>query len=184
MKNIIKLGLTLGLFAAVSCALLAVVNNWTAPIIAAASSGKTSGGLKVVFSDADSFEAVSGFEKNIDGTEINEVYSALKGGEKIGTVVKATGATYDKSTILVGIDSNKKITGVIFLECSDTPGFGQNAASESYTTSKGTTFYGQFAGLDGSKDLKLGADFEAVSGATITSTGVETMINNVLSLAR
>ena len=33
MKNIIKLGLILGLFAVVSCALLAVVNNFTAPVI-------------------------------------------------------------------------------------------------------------------------------------------------------
>lgn len=180
MKNILKLGLTLAIFAVVSCTLLALVNNWTAPKIAAHKAEKTAAGLKVVFPAADSFEEVAVANKKSGSTTIDAVYYALKGGEKTGYVVKATGATYDKATLLIGVDTNKKVSGLVFLEITDSPGFGQNAKEAGYKTSKGTTFYGQFSGLDASNGLVMNQDFEAISGATITSRGVETIVNDAL----
>ncbi|MCQ2598079.1 MAG: FMN-binding protein [Treponema sp.] len=176
MKEILKLGLVLSIFAVVSCFALAVVNNFTAPRIAAHKAANTAAGLKVVFAGADSFEPVSGFETSVGSTTIMEVYTAVKGGEKVGTVVKATGPTYDKVVMLIACDTNKKITGVKFLENTDSPGFGQKASEEA--------FYGQFAGIDGSKPVVMGTDFEAISGATITSKGVETIINNALGVIK
>ncbi len=176
MKEILKLGLVLSIFAVVSCFALAVVNNFTAPRIAAHKASNTAAGLKVVFTEADKFEPVSDFEPTVGTTTIMEVYSALKGGEKVGTVVKATGPTYDKVVMLIACDTNKKITGVKFLENTDSPGFGQKASEEA--------FYGQFAGVDGSKPVVMGTDFEAISGATITSKGVETIINNALGVIK
>ena len=55
MKQILKLGLTLAAFAVVSCLALAVVNNFTAPVIEKNNAAKTSAGLTVVFPQADSF---------------------------------------------------------------------------------------------------------------------------------
>ena len=172
MKEILKLGFVLSVFAVVSCFALAVVNNLTAPRIAAHKASQTAAGLKVVFTGADSFEAVTDFEKSVESTTIMEVYNAMKNGEKAGTVVKATGPTYDKVVMLIAWDNNKKITGVKFLENTDSPGFGQKASEES--------FYGQFTGVDGSKPVVMGTDFEAISGATITSKGIEKIINNAL----
>ena len=179
MKDFLKillLGLTLAIFAVVSCFALAVVNNFTSPVIAAHKAEKTALGLKVVFPEADSFEEVKDFPTKSGSTEIMEVYTAIKNGEKAGTIIKATGATYDKVVMLVGTDTNKKITGVMFLENTDSPGFGQKASEES--------FYGQFKGIDGTKPLVMGSDFEAISGATITSKGIETIINNVLEVIK
>ena len=185
MKNIIKLGLTLALYAAVSCALLAVVNNWTSPKIEALKAAKTAEGLKIVLQDADSFQDVTAdFPTKVGTTEINGVYAGYKNEEGCGVVIKATGATYDKSTILIGIDINGKCSGIVFLECSDSPGFGQKAADPNYVTSKGTTFYGQFTGLDFARSPRMGKDFEAISGATITSRGVETIIDDALSILK
>ena len=176
MKEILKLGFILSIFAVISCFALAVVNNFTAPRIAAHKAQNTAAGLKIVFSDADSFEAVNDFVKTSGNTSIMEVYTAMKNGEKAGTVIKATGPTYDKVVMLIGADTNKKITGVIFLENTDSPGFGQKASEES--------FYSQFTGVDGSKPIVMGTDFEAISGATITSKGIETIINNALEVIK
>lgn len=176
MKEILKLGFVLSVFAVVSCFALAVVNNFTAPKIAAHKAEKTAQGLRIVFPDADSFEEVTDFEKKAGSTEIMEVYSVIKGGVKTGTVVKATGPTYDKVVMLIGCDVNKKISGVVFLENTDSPGFGQKASEEA--------FYGQFAGIDGSKPVVMGTDFDAISGATITSKGVETIINNAMGVIK
>jgi len=176
MKEILKLGLVLSIFAVVSCFALAVVNNFTAPRIAANKASNTAAGLKVVFTGADKFEPVTDFEKTVGSTTIMEVYTAMKNGEKAGTVVKATGPTYDKVVMLIAVDADKKITGVKFLENTDSPGFGQKASEPE--------FYNQFTGLDGSKPVVLGTDFEAISGATITSKGVEAIINNALEVIK
>ena len=57
MKNIIKLGLILGLFAVVSCALLAVVNNFTAPVIKKLEAEKEQQALKMVLPSASQYIA-------------------------------------------------------------------------------------------------------------------------------
>lgn len=174
--KILKLGLVLSVFAVVSCFALAVVNNFTAPKIAAHKAEKTAKGLRMIFPDADSFEEVKDFSKKSGSTEIMEFYTAIKDNEKEGTVIKATGPTYDKVVLLIGCDVEKKITGVVILENTDSPGFGQKASEES--------FYGQFAGIDGSKPVVMGKDFDAISGATITSKGIEAIINNALEVIK
>ena len=45
----------------------------------------------------------------------------------MGVVVEATGPTYDKALILVGVDISYAVTGTTILELTDTPGFGQKA---------------------------------------------------------
>lgn len=177
MKQILKLGLTLAVFAVVSCFALAVVNNFTAPVIEKNNAEKTAAGLIVVFPEADGFVEAKA-DRNINSTTINGVWLAKKGNDVLGGVAKVTGPTYDKSTILAGFDKNMKMTGVVFLETSDSPGFGQNAKDPSYKTSTGKTFYGQFEGVDASNGVAPGKNFEALSGATITSNGVAALIND------
>ncbi len=51
--SMVKLGLVLAAFAVVSCALLAVVNNVTSPVIAQNQVKKANEKMKAVFADAD-----------------------------------------------------------------------------------------------------------------------------------
>lgn len=183
MKQILKLGLTLAAFAVVSCFALAVVNNFTAPVIEKNNAAKTAAGLASVFPDADSYVEVEA-PKSINKTTINGVWLAKKGDAVLGGVAKVTGPTYDKATILAGFDKNMKIAGVVFLEISDSPGFGQNAKDASYKTSTGKTFYGQFAGVDAKNGVEAGKNFEALSGATITSNGVAALINDAAAAVK
>lgn len=178
MKQILKLGVTLALYAAVSCFALAIVNNFTSPLIAKHAQEKENEGLRIIFPEADSFEAVTSYEKNIGSTAISSFYKASKGGTLLGYAIKATGPTYDTTTLLAGFDADMKIAGVHILATTDSPGFGQKAKDPSYSTSKGQTFYGQFAGVSAKKELELGSDFEAISGATITSRTVGAIVSN------
>lgn len=175
MKEMLKLGLTLAIFAAVACVALAFVNNLTAPTIAKVGQEKANAGMKTVFADADTFEEVAGFTSTVEnGVTIDKVCYAIKNGTKIGVVVQATGNTYDKATILVGINADKVITGINFLAISDTPGFGQKATEPA--------FYEQFAGLSATKALVPGTDFDGISGATITTDGVATIVSEAAKI--
>ena len=175
MKEMLKLGLVLACFAAVACVALALVNNLTAPTIAKVESEKANAGMKAVFADADYFMDAEGFTSTvINGVTIDKVCFAYKNDAKIGVVVQATGSTYDKATILVGINMDKVVTGLTFLSITDTPGFGQKAAEP--------TFYEQFAGKDAAGSFVPGTDFDGISGATITTNGVANIITEATKI--
>ncbi|QTQ12307.1 FMN-binding protein [Treponema parvum] len=176
MKTI-KLGLILAAYAVASCFCLALINNITSPVIAKNKAGKVADILKVVFADADSFEQVSDFKTGEGAAVIDALYIAKKGKNVSGAVTQITGATYDKATILVGQDLKGTVTGVQFLELSDSPGFGQKARDPAFKVSSGKTFYEQFTGKKVKDGFVPGATFEAISGSSITSKGVAALLS-------
>lgn len=174
MKEMLKLGFVLAAFAAVACVALALVNNVTAPAIAAVKAGKLSSGFVEVFSDADSFKEVKDFNyTSSSAVSVEGMFAAIKGGKISGVVVKVTGPTYDKATVILGISSDKLITGMKILEISDTPGFGQRAAEPA--------FYTQFAGKSAESAFVPKEDFDAISGATITTNGFSAILKEATS---
>ncbi|MDR3284147.1 MAG: FMN-binding protein [Treponema sp.] len=165
MKNMLKLGISLAVYAVAACVLLAVVNTLTAPIIERTKAAEVGAGMVEIFTNADSFEIAGDFTRDASTSiQVERLYLAQQDGAVVGGVVQATGPTYDKATILIGLDLNQTITGIKFLALSDTPGFGQKATEP--------TFYEQFAGKSATDDFEAGSDVEAISGATITSKGV------------
>ncbi|MCR5046511.1 MAG: FMN-binding protein [Treponema sp.] len=184
MKEAFKLGAILALYAMAACFALALVNNFTAPVIERRALEKESAALKMIFPDADSFEKIESFENANPSAKIDSFYAVKKNGETSGYAIKTTGPTYDTTTLIAGFDSKLKIAGVHILQTSDSPGFGQKAADPNYKNSKGTTFYGQFAGVDASNGLTLGSDFEAISGATITSNTMGALISNAAATVK
>ncbi|MBO5137102.1 MAG: FMN-binding protein [Spirochaetaceae bacterium] len=169
MKNMLKLGFALAAFASVACVLLALVNNFTAPVIAQAKAEEVNAALSVVFPEGDSFEKVADFTTDSSSSiKIEDLYIAKKGNNVLGAVIQATGPTYDKATILLGMNMNRQITGIQFLSISDTPGFGQKATEPE--------FYTQFAGKSADDEFNVGSDVDAISGATITSRGVAQIV--------
>ena len=176
MKKILKLGFILAAYASVACVSLALVYNVTAPAIERVKQEKAGAGMKIVFEQADSFVPVQNFERDAaNPIAINALYTAEKGGKVLGAVVEAAGATYDKATMLIGLDLNRTITGIQFLSLTDTPGFGQRANEPE--------FLNQFTGLNAENTLEAGKNFDGLSGASITTKGVTNIVNYAVWVA-
>ena len=177
--SMIKLGLVLCAYAVVACALLAIVNNFTAPKIADNQARKVSAAMQEFFPDSGlSFETVNDFTPPVVGAiTVDEIYVAKKGSEIVGGAAQVTGPTYDQGSILIGIKTDGTVTGLKFLKLTDSPGFGLKANDPTFKLPNGKTFYGQFEGKNAKSGFKAGQNFDAISGATITSVAVSSLIN-------
>ena len=177
--EMVRLGLVLALYASVSCAVLALVNNFTSPKIAANQTAKIDTSMKQFFpEDGFSFEKDEGFNgKNLGSIKIEQVILAKKDGDVLGGAAQVSGPTYDQGTILVGMKKDGTVQGLKFLKLTDSPGFGLKANDSTFTLPNGKTFYGQFEGKNASEGFKAGENFDAISGATITSNAVASLIN-------
>lgn len=176
--EMIKLGLVLVCYAVASCAVLAIVNNFTLPKIKQNQINKANTAMKQVFPAADSFEAVSNFEKSsVSVITLSDFYLVKQGGEVIGAIVQAAGPTYDKGKIIVGIQKDGSVEGMRILELSDSPGFGLKANDSSFKLPSGLTFYDQFSGKKSSDGFTVNETFDGISGATITSKGIGDLVN-------
>ena len=166
--GMIKLGLILAVYAVISCTVLAVVNNFTAPKIAQNQVEKVNSAMKSFFP-----------EEGFTFVAMNDYEPKSSGSIKIENIIlaKNAGPTYDQATILVGMGSDGIVKGVQFLKNTDSPGFGLKANDSTFKLPNGKTFYGQFEGKDAKAGFELGKNFDAISGATITSNGVAGLLN-------
>ncbi|MCR5217151.1 MAG: FMN-binding protein [Treponema sp.] len=179
MLSMIKLGLILAVFASVSCLVLALVNNVTAPKIKQNQIEKINSAMREFFpGEGYTFEEVKDFSPASKGTiKIESLYLAKKNGIVEGGAVQVSGPTYDTATIFAGVKKDGSIQGIKFLKLTDSPGFGLKANDSSYTLSKSKkTFYGQFEGMNASDGFTVNKTFEAISGATITSAGIGALL--------
>ncbi len=169
MKEMFKLGLSLAIFASVACVCLALVNNVTAPAIAAAKERELNAGLAVVFPEADTFQAAPEFTPDTaNSVKVTNLYLAKQGDQVLGAVVQANGPTYDKAEMLIGVTLDRAITGIQFLSLTDTPGFGQKATEPEWMA--------QFAGKSVDDPFVVGQDVDKISGASISSGGISQLI--------
>ena len=145
---------------------LGFVYQITLPIIEESEKEAVEAAMEKVL-DADSFEPAA-----FDGS----VYIGRKGGEHVGYAVTVAPAGYGgEISMLVGIDAVGRVTGVVILSHSETPGLGSKVTGESWLSE-------QFVGTDGKGTVGNGVD--AISGATISSkavtAGVTDAVNRVL----
>ena len=176
--DMVKLGLILVCYAVASCTVLAVVNNFTSPKIKENQIKKAEKAMASVMPEADSFDFISDFDKGESQKfSLSDFYVAKKDGNIIGAVVQVQGPTYDKGKIIVGVYSDGIISGMEFLELSDSPGFGLKANDPLFLLPSGKTFYGQFTGKNASDGFSGGSNFDSISGATITSHAAGELVN-------
>ena len=177
--SMIKLGLVLCAYAVVACTLLALVNNFTAPKIADNQAKKVSAAMQEFFPDTGlTFETVNDYTAPVVGAiTVDEIYVAKKDGKIIGGAAQVTGPTYDQGSILIGMKTDGSVTGLKFLKLTDSPGFGLKANDPTFKLPNGKTFYGQFEGKNAKDGFTAGKNFDAISGATITSVAVSSLIN-------
>ncbi len=176
--SMIKLGVTLALYAVVSCTVLAVVNNFTAPKIEQNQMAKVNKAMESFFpGEGYSFSQKSDYEpKNIGSIKIESLILAEKDGEIAGGAAQVSGPTYDTATLIVGMAADGTITGVQFLKNTDSPGFGLKASDSTFKLPNGKTFYGQFEGKNAKDGFEKDKNFDAISGATITSNGIANLL--------
>ena len=177
--SMIKLGLVLCAYAVVACTLLALVNNFTAPKIADNQAKKVSAAMQEFFPDDGlTFETVNDYKAPVVGAiTVDEIYVAKKDGKIVGGAAQVTGPTYDQGSILIGMKTDGSVTGLKFLKLTDSPGFGLKANDSTFKLPNGKTFYGQFEGKNAKDGFTAGKNFDAISGATITSVAVSSLIN-------
>ncbi len=176
--SMVKLGVTLALYAVVSCTVLAVVNNFTAPKIEQNQMAKVNKAMESFFpGEGYSFSQKSDYEpKNIGSIKIESLILAEKDGKIAGGAAQVSGPTYDTATLIVGMAADGTITGVQFLKNTDSPGFGLKASDSTFKLPNGKTFYGQFEGKNAKDGFEKDKNFDAISGATITSNGIANLL--------
>ncbi len=170
VKYVIRLAGTLFLIAAVVAAVLAGVNQVTAPIIAQMKEAKTQaaieavlpgGGKEVAFTDATGL--VSKVYASDSGYAVEVVPVGFNGG----------------ITMMVGVDLEGKITGISVISQTETAGLGAVAAEKG---SKGQAFRDQYIGMSGVLAVtKDGGEVDSISGATISSRAVTNGVNAALA---
>jgi electron transport complex protein RnfG len=176
MKNILKLGLVLTLYAVAACVGLAFVYSGTERIIAQRQQADLEAALKGLFPDLERYKEITGELVSPDGAiEFEGRYGILRGEALIGAAIRASGASYGgKVVILAGVGIDGTIKGVKILETSDTPGLGANAASPTYYVDRARkiTFYGQFTGKSVTDPFRVKEDVAAITASTITSRAI------------
>ena len=169
VKFILRLALTLFLITSVVAALLAVVNNITAPVIADFNEAKTQAAIEAV---------LPGGGDEIAIPEGHPLVSAAYESET-GYAVQVTPGGFDNTiTMMVGVDKEGNVLGISIISHTETAGLGAVAAA---TTSAGEAFRSQFVGMSGAVSVdKDGGEVAAITGATITSRAVCAGVNAAL----
>ena len=170
--SIIMTAVVLTLIAGISSFLLALVYNFTKPVLEANAAKIEKQGLSYVFQDADSFEKAA-----------DTVYIVKKEGKAVGYVVKSAGKGYGGDIkLLVGIDNDLSITGIKVLKANETPGLGTKIEE----VKKGETYPWYLKQYFHKKesDLVFGQGINAISGATISSTGVLNGVRNAYAILK
>ena len=173
VKYILRLALTLLLISAVVAAVLAGVNSFTAPIIAAAKEAKTQQAIEAV---------LPGGGQEIEFTDdtglVKKVY-ASDAGYAIQVAPMGFGGTID---MMVGVDKEGNVIAISIISQTETAGLGSVAAEK---TSKGEAFRAQFAGMSGVLAVdKDGGEVDSISSATITTRAITNGINAALECAK
>lgn len=180
MKETLKLGLVLAAFAAGACVALALVYSVTGPTIEGLEAKQLELSLKDLFPAADAFRELDGdIKPQDDSVSFVQTYEVTRAGAPLGVAIRVKGSSYGgDTTMLVGVGTDRRITGVKVLDIKDTPGLGANAKSPSYfvdKTSK-TTFPGQFSGKPLSDPFEVKKDVAVITASTITSKALTNMV--------
>jgi len=170
-KEVIKPTLTLFAICLIIAVLLGITNLMTRDKIVQMNKQTEATSREVVL------PGTTTFEDSKDAT-----YAVGKKGNDItGYVFTTKTKSYGGDlSVMTGIDKNGKVTGVVILSISDTPGLGLNAQKESFRNQ-----YLQAAPEKGFEVVKSGSpgkgQIEAMTGATITTKAVTTCVNEAVT---
>lgn len=164
MKQIVKSIVVLAVICLVISAALAIVNSFTAPVIAAAAVERENASRQAVLPEASEFQPL---EASLPESITGAYQGVDAAGNTVGYVFTAQGKGFGGTiTVMCAIDPQGLIVNVATIDVtSETATLGGQTANESYTS--------QYAGKDAALE---GVD--AISGATITSTAYAACIQD------
>ena len=170
---VIRLSVTLLIITAVMAALLAWVNSFTAPRIAALSAEKKAAAISAVLPNGESAQLVENFP---DETGLVSQVYANESGYALEVNPAGFGGTIN---MMVGVSSDGQVLGIRIVNHTETAGLGEIAAADS---GKGEAFRNQFIGMSGELAItKDGGTVDAITGATVTSRAVNAGVNAALA---
>ena len=119
--------------------------------------------------------------RSAQGGKIVEMYPMTNGGADAGYVVKVSASgSQGTITMMVGVDANKAITGISVISHSETSGIGTKVVGNE-PNAAGVPVLDQFIGMSGAGSLVVGKNITAVSGATVSTKGINTGVNAALA---
>ena len=190
-KYIIELTVKLFATCVVVAGLLGVVNQVTAPNIAAINKAKTEEAMKAVVTDAensyfsDPLEITAEMEAAAAsaGGTVTEFYEVNDGVVAIGHALKIVASgSQGNIEMMVGLDLEGTVTGVSVVKNSETAGIGSKVM-ENEPNVKGVGVLDQFIGkgpADGT--LNVGSSVDAITGATVSTKGVTAGVNAAIAV--
>lgn len=185
IKEIINLGIVLGIISMVAAVLLGTTYSITKPAIEEQRKLAIIEAQKLIFPDAFSFSTLKDTKTDkelgnfkIGSTTINTVYEAKdKEGINIGYIVNAQTPGYSGNIVFViGFTNDKKIMNIKVTEHTETPGLGANVAKRS--------FLDQFQKKSYSDPFVVKEDIKAVTSATISSKALVKGVKDVIDLMK
>ena len=189
-KYIIELTVKLFATCVVVAGLLGVVNQVTAPNIAAINKAKTEAAMKAVVADAENSYFSDPLEISADmaaaaasaGGTVTEFYEVNDGVVAIGHALKVVASgSQGNIEMMVGLDLEGTVTGVSVVKNSETAGIGSKVMDNEPNV-KGVPVLDQFIGkgpADGA--LNVGSNVDAITGATVSTKGVTAGVNAAIA---
>lgn len=170
ITEIFDVAIILFVITAVAAAILAVVNNFTAPVIAENERQAQEIAMRTVLPDAVDFaeEKVTLSENSI----VSQIYKS-----DAGYAVKVAPNGYGGAiSMIVGIDNNLKVTGIEIISQSETAGLGAKCTNSDFKAQ----FIGKTENIAVSKNGAKDNEIDAISSATITSKAVTKGVNEAI----
>ena len=185
---IIKLTVTLFVTCVIVAACLGGVNAVTEEKIDDINWEKTVEAMKKVAPDATDFSEPLPITEEMTAAAgsvtLDSVYEALVNGQSAGHAIKVVSSgSQGKIEMMVGVDAEGTVTGVSIVKNSETSGIGSKVMTN-MPTANGIGVLSQFEGksaADGT--LTVGANVDAISGATVSTRGVTSGVNAALAVA-
>ena len=186
-KFILKVAGTLTVISLVVAALLGFVNSITADKIAEIDAENTRIAMSAVAPEGSEFGDKMEVTDDMvaaaatQSGKILELYPVTNGGAEAGYVMKIS-ASGSQGTIvmMVGVDANKAVTGVSVVSHSETSGIGTKVVGNE-PNAAGVPVLDQFIGMSGAGSLVVGKNITAVSGATVSTKGINMGVNAALA---
>ena len=188
-KFILKVAGTLTVISLVVAALLGLVNNVTADKIAAIDAENTRIAMSAVVPEGSEFTDALELTDDVvaaakaQGGTVSELYGVTNGGAEAGYVMKISASGSQGSIVMmVGVDADKAITGISVVSHSETSGIGTKVVGNE-PNSAGVPVLDQFIGMSGAGSLVVGKTVTPISGATVSTKGINMGANAALAVA-
>lgn len=170
-STVVKISLKLLVICAVIAGVVSFVYSATIDAYTQNLEGEKQKAIAGIFADSDS-DVIEYTEETGISADVNAVYSVVKNGEAAGFCVNVTSKGFGgELTLMIGYNADGSIKGIQVISHSETPGVGTKALSDAHLS--------QYNGKEGQLTLAKGSsgDISAVSGATISSKGVNAAVN-------